>query len=307
MTKTKEWSTDQIEDQSGKVVIVTGGNAGMGFQMVKALALKHAHVIIASRSEEKGLAAVAEIRKLMPDAKVDFMKVDLSSFKSIKEFVSAYQEKKLPLHLLINNAGVADTPHSKTVDGYEVTIGVNHLGPFLLTVLLLDTLKKSAPARVVTLSSISAGDVKELHLDDFTAFAKSDITNYDTYGVSKMYNLLFSVHLDKVLEGTGVHSFSVHPGFVKTDMMGKMETSMSSIMKRILVKFLGQSPEMGATSALYCGTTAEVIEKGANYMYGSNKYLQGNTIPNELSGISPLITQENMEKLWDKTKAEVGV
>mmetsp|Transcript_22455 Transcript_22455/g.32330 ORF Transcript_22455/g.32330 Transcript_22455/m.32330 type:complete len:308 (-) Transcript_22455:103-1026(-) len=307
MTKTKEWSADQMEDQSGKVVVVTGGNAGMGFQMVKALALKNAHVIIASRSEEKGFAAVAEILKLKPDAKMDFMKVDLSSSESIKAFVLAYQAKKLPLHLLINNAGVADPPHSKTVDGYEVTIGVNHFGTFLLTVLLLDTLKKSAPARVVTLSSISAGDVKDLHFNDFTAFAKADITDYDTYSVSKMYNLLFSVHLDKVLEGTGVRSFSVHPGFVKTDMMGKMETSFSSIMKRMLVKFLGQSPEKGATSALYCGTTAEVLELGANYLYGSNMRLQGNTKPNELSSFSTLITQENMEKLWAKSKEELAM
>jgi len=293
---------DNIPDQSGKVAIVTGSNIGVGFATAKYLVLNNAHVIIASRTPKKGLDAVAELQKMKPDAKVEFMQLDLASSDSIRSFANAFIEKGLPLHILVNNAGIAAVPHSKTVDGYEVTLGTNHLGTYLLTHLLLDTLKKSAPARVVTVSSLIANMAK-VDLDDVggKSYEKSDM---GVYGTSKLYNVMFAQELDKRVRADGVRSFVVQPGVAKSDILKKTEKStLTAIMKRM--QFMMQSSDKGAISTLYAATSDEVLTTGASKMYGPNMMNMGNTKARKIGSKDVSVT--NNELLWNKTQALVGV
>jgi len=204
----------------GKVVIVTGGNTGIGYQTAKALALKGAHVIITSRNLEKGKQAVDSLKKETSNPKIEFLQLDLADFKSVREFAKEFISKKLPLHVLVNNSGIAAAPFSRTVDGNENTFQTNHLGPFLLTNLLYNVLKSSAPSRVVNVSSAVHYFAKPLDLDDLVEVKKYD--TWEAYNNSKLLNILFTYSLQKKFEKDGVHNVYVnalHPGLVKTDIV----------------------------------------------------------------------------------------
>uniref|UniRef100_A0A7S3EB72 Protochlorophyllide reductase n=1 Tax=Rhodosorus marinus TaxID=101924 RepID=A0A7S3EB72_9RHOD len=293
---------NNIPDQSGKVAIVTGSNVGLGFSTAKYLVLNNAHVIIASRTPKKGLDAVAELKNMKPDAKVEFMQLDLANSDSIRSFANAFIEKRLPLHLLVNNAGIAIVPHSKTVDGYEVTLGTNHLGTYLLTNLLLDTLKKSAPARVVTVSSLIANMAKA-DLND-VAGRSYENSSMDVYGTSKLYNVMFAQELDSRVRADGVRSFVVQPGVAKSDMLRKTERSGLSTMMKAM-KFMMQSTDKGAISTLYAATSDEVLATGPSRMYGPNFMNIGNTEARKIE--SKDVTATNNKILWEKTQEIVGV
>uniref|UniRef100_A0A7S2ZLX4 Protochlorophyllide reductase n=1 Tax=Rhodosorus marinus TaxID=101924 RepID=A0A7S2ZLX4_9RHOD len=293
---------NNIPDQSGKVAIVTGSNVGLGFSTAKYLVLNNAHVIIASRTPQKGLDAVAELKKMKPNAKVEFMQLDLANSDSVRSFADAFIEKGLPLHLLVNNAGIAAVPHAKTVDGYEVTLGTNHLGTYLLTMLLLDTLKKSAPARVVTVSSLIA-NMSKANLND-VAGRNYEKSSMDVYGTSKLYNVMFAQELDNRVRADGVRSFVVQPGIAKSDMLRKTERSgITTMMKGM--KFMMQSSDKGAISTLYAATSDEVLATGSSRMYGPNMMNRGNTEARKIG--SKDVTAANNKILWEKTRELVGV
>eukprot|EP00189_Rhodosorus_marinus_P011198 CAMPEP_0184751736 /NCGR_PEP_ID=MMETSP0315-20130426/43204_1 /TAXON_ID=101924 /ORGANISM="Rhodosorus marinus, Strain UTEX LB 2760" /LENGTH=298 /DNA_ID=CAMNT_0027231021 /DNA_START=816 /DNA_END=1712 /DNA_ORIENTATION=- len=296
------FNLNNIPDQSGKVAIVTGSNVGVGFSTAKFLVLNNAHVIIASRTPKKGLDAVAELKKMKPDAMVEFMQLDLANSESIRSFANAFIEKGLQLHILVNNAGISMVPHSKTVDGYEVTLGTNHLGTYLLTMLLLETLKKSAPARVVTLSSLAAHPAKA-DLDDVAgkSYEKSDM---GVYGTSKLYNIMFAQELDNRVGADGVRSFAVHPGAAKSDLVTKIEPGMYNFLGKF-VRLISQSTDNGAISSLYAATSDEVLATGASKLYGPNWFNMGNTAAREIGNKD--VTPANNKILWEKTKEIVGV
>eukprot|EP00189_Rhodosorus_marinus_P004496 CAMPEP_0113965974 /NCGR_PEP_ID=MMETSP0011_2-20120614/8061_1 /TAXON_ID=101924 /ORGANISM="Rhodosorus marinus" /LENGTH=298 /DNA_ID=CAMNT_0000978583 /DNA_START=249 /DNA_END=1145 /DNA_ORIENTATION=- /assembly_acc=CAM_ASM_000156 len=292
---------NKIPDQTGRVAIVTGSNIGVGFATAKYLMLNNAHVIIASRTEKKGLGAVAELMKLKPDAKVEFMQLDLASLDSVRAFANAFIEKGLPLHLLVNNAGIAAVEHSKTADGHEVTLGTNHLGTYLLTTMLLDTLKKSAPARVVTVSSLAANFAKA-DFDDVggKSYEKSDM---GVYAVSKLYNVMFAQELDTRVRGEGVRSFVVQPGVVNSEIYSKSEPTALT-RTAISMQFMMQSPDKGSISALYAATSDEVLPIGASRMFGPNFLNMGNTAARNIG--SKDVNDTNNKLLWEKTQELVS-
>jgi len=244
--------TFKIGDLSGKVVIVTGGNTGIGFYASKRLAERGAHIIIACRTVKKGEEAVESIKKeLGKDAKVQTLPLDLSDFSTIPKFVKAFNELELPLHILINNAGIMATPYHKIEhDTIEEQFGVNHLGHFLLTNLLLDKLKSSAPARVIHVSS---------HAHYFGAFNWDDI-NFEkgygrmiAYGQSKLANVTFSNELADRLNGTGVTSNSLHPGAIASDLYRNLTPIGRAVVRKTM-----RTPYEGSDTIVYLAASEEV-------------------------------------------------
>ena len=206
-------STASLE---GKTVIITGGNTGIGKETAIDLAKRKARVIIACRSEEKGKKAEVDIRRESGSSNVHFRKLDLASFESIRKFVKEVLSEEARIDILINNAGVMYCPYQKTVDGYETQFGVNHLGPFLLTNLLLDKIKQAPEGRIIVVSSVGHAYAAKMDLD--TINSEAHYSPYDAYHKSKLANVLFTKALAKRLADTSVTVNSLHPGFVDTEL-----------------------------------------------------------------------------------------
>ena len=214
-----------------QVAIVTGGNRGIGFETAKALAARGVHVIIAARNRERGEAALASLRSAIANAQVDVMEIDLASLASVRRFAEQYQARGLPLHILINNAGYIglDKQIHLTQDGFELEFGTNHLGHFLLTNLLLPILKASAPARVITVSSIRHMKGKAGKGADFDFGNLKGEKWYDPrifYNNTKLANIWFAYELQRRLAGTGVTSVAACPGFVP-ETLGAAKTGFA--------------------------------------------------------------------------------
>ncbi|XP_009872028.1 PREDICTED: dehydrogenase/reductase SDR family member on chromosome X, partial [Apaloderma vittatum] len=206
---------------NGKVAIVTGGAKGIGYQTVKHLARLGMHVIIAGNSERDGQEAVRKIQEETLTGKVEFLYCDLASMKSIRQFVQRFKAKNCPLHVLVNNAGVMLVPEKKTEDGFEEHFGLNYLGHFLLTNLLLDTLKQSGThshnARIITVSS-ATHYVGKLHLNDLQS--RCSYSPHGAYAQSKLALVLFTYRLQHLLTANGSHVTAnvVDPGVVNTEL-----------------------------------------------------------------------------------------
>jgi NAD(P)-dependent dehydrogenase (short-subunit alcohol dehydrogenase family) len=242
----KKWTTSNIPSQSGRTAIVTGANSGLGLETARALANKGAHVILACRSEERGKQALDKIKYDKPQGSVELALLDLSSLESVIKFTQSFKTQYNTLDLLINNAGVMTPPASKTVDGFELQIGVNYLGHFALTAGLFDLLKQGNDPRVITLSSL-AHRWGKIELNSF-----SDISNYNSwreYGQSKIACLMFAIELDERLREAGISmkSSSAHPGGTKTDLQ------RHNLMSRVL-DFMYMEASQGALPSLYCAT-----------------------------------------------------
>ena len=200
----------------GKTVIITGANTGIGKETAVDLARRGARVILACRSAEKGEEAVVEVRARSGNDKVVFQILDLASLESVRQFASAVLEEEPTIDILINNAGVMACPYSKTEDGFEMQFGVNHLAHFLLTNLLLDRLKESSTARIVTVTSIAYRLVKRIKFDDLNS--EKSYSPLVAYGQSKLANILFTRSLAKRLAGTSVIANCLHPGVIRTEL-----------------------------------------------------------------------------------------
>jgi len=200
----------------GKTVIITGANTGIGKETATDLAKRNARVILACRSQEKGKKAEVDVRRESGNNDVNFRQLDLSSFTSIREFAKEVLEEESHVDILINNAAVAVCPYTKTEDGFEMQFGVNHLGHFLLTNLLLDRIKQAPEGRIVNVSSIAHTFCGPIDLD--TINSEDKYGPYDSYNKSKLANVLFTKQLAKRLEGTNVTTNSLHPGGVDTEL-----------------------------------------------------------------------------------------
>eukprot|EP00878_Enallax_costatus_P016154 GHUV01016944.1.p1 GENE.GHUV01016944.1~~GHUV01016944.1.p1 ORF type:complete len:408 (+),score=106.41 GHUV01016944.1:160-1383(+) len=279
------WNTSSIPDLSGKTFIVTGGNSGIGYECSKELAMHGAHVIIATHGQNPGgptptdqvdgPGAVSKIKEKKSDANVEYMECDLSSFRSIRSFAESFQSRGLPLHGLINNAGLQTPPDATTDDGFEITVGINFFGPFYLTQLLLPTLKASTPSRVVWVSSPEE-TIADTDWSDLRGTRLS--TDIHAYANSKLWDLMVGLELNERLKGTGVESFACHPGMCRTDLFrkgdhDKMATQITDWTQWIA----GQTAASGALPLLYCATAPDLEGKGGTY-YGA--YYKGPWTPN---------------------------
>jgi retinol dehydrogenase-12 len=238
-------------DPRGKVFIVTGANTGIGKVTAAELVRQGAHVFLACRSESKTTPVIDEIKKATPGAKVEFLALDLADLASVRAAAKAFLAKNLPLHGLINNAGLAGQ-RGLTKDGFELTFGTNHLGHFLFTTLLLDKLKASGPSRIVNVASEAHYACKAIDWDAQRKPTKS-ITGLDEYSVSKLANVLFTKELARRLAGTSVTTYALHPGVVATDVWRRVPPPFRWIAKRFML-----SAEDGAKTTLYCATAPEL-------------------------------------------------
>ena len=240
------------------IALVTGANTGIGRVTALELAKRGAHVFIACRSAARAQAVLEEIRAQADGGKAELLPLELGDFASIRQCAKTFLARDLPLHLLINNAGIAGT-RGLTKEGFELAFGVNHMGHFLLTQLLLDRIKGSAPARIVTVASKAHYRAQGIDWQAVRERTRT-LTGLQEYGVSKLANVLFSAELGRRLAGSGVTTYSLHPGVVATEVWRSVPWPLNWLLKLALI-----SPEKGALTSLHCATSADAAAETGLY------------------------------------------
>ena len=297
MSMNNKWTTEQIPDQSGKIVIVTGANSGIGYEATRALAIKGASVIMACRSLEKGQRAVDQIRTEFPDAQVLLRPLDLADLSSVQQFANTFLSEFDRLDVLINNAGGMAIPYHKTADGFEMQFGTNHLGHFKLTALLFDLLKRTPNSRIVTVTSYAHffGWINFNNLNSERFYQK-----WLAYCQSKLANILFGYELQRrvALGGKNPLSIVVHPGWAATNLQH------STWFFSLLNPLLSQSQEMGALPSLYAATSPEVC--GGEYI-GPDGFLGQRGYPHKARSSRRSMDLDTAKKLWAISEEITGI
>jgi NAD(P)-dependent dehydrogenase (short-subunit alcohol dehydrogenase family) len=247
-----------MSSMSGRTCLVTGATTGIGKETAAQLAALGADVVIVARETARGEAAAAEIRRRAPHARIETMTADLSSPEHVRGLAARVLDRHDRLDVLVNNAGVIAMRRRLTADGLETMFATNHLGPFLLTNLLRGLLTRSAPARVVTVSSAAHKQVRTIPWDDLPRGGHPQ-----TYAITKLLNVLFTVELARRLAGTGVTANCLHPGFVRT-ALGREVTGVVGALLR-LVLAVRPGPAAGAATAVYLASSPRVAEVTGGY------------------------------------------
>ncbi len=273
----------------GKICLITGATSGIGKETAKGLAARGVILVIPIRDVMKGEMLREEILEQTPGAQLDFMHCDLASLSSIRDFASEFKKKYTKLHLLINNAGVWETKRNLSEDGIEKNFAVNHLAPFLLTHLLLDTVKGSAPARIVNVAS-EAHRQGKIYFTDLE-FEKK-YSSLKSYAQSKLANILFTKKLSQKLKGTGVTANCLHPGVVSTSLFDKMPKILMSFMDLFMI-----SPKKGAQTTLFLATSPEVENISGEYFAKCKRKKPS----------SDALRQDIANKLWEISEQYVGI
>jgi retinol dehydrogenase-12 len=277
-----------MTELAGRTFLVTGGNAGIGLATATELARRGGRVHLTSRSKDKGAAAVAAIREQAGSDQVNLLQVDLASLASVRRCAQDFLALGEPLHVLINNAGLAGQ-RGLTSDGFELAFGVNHLGHFLLTTELLPCLRASGEARIVCVASDSNYQAKGIDWDALRYRTKS-ITGMREYSVSKLCNILFAAELGRRLAGTGVTSYSLHPGVVASEIWRRVPWPARQLLTRRMLTI-----EQGAQTSLYCATSAAVAGQTGQYYDKC-----------QVAEPSKLVTEELAARLWDYSEQSIG-
>lgn len=246
------------KDQAGRTWLITGANTGIGRVTALALARRGARVWMAGRSRERTQPVVDEMRALGGERAAEFVPLDLTRLESVRECARTFLSSGEPLHGLINNAGLAGV-QGLTHDGFEMHFGVNHLGHFLLTDLLLDALKKHARSRIVIVASRAHQRVKRLDLDAMRRSASSR-SGFMEYSASKLCNLLHARELARRLQGTGVTVYALHPGVVASDIWREVPWPIRSLMHLFMI-----DNEQGAKTTIWCATEPSLSSESGRY------------------------------------------
>lgn len=293
----KKWTTNNIPDQTGHIAIVTGANSGIGYETALALTQKGATVVMACRNLEKADPAAEQIRATNPSGTGEVMQLDLGNLESVKTFAAIFQEKHDRLDLLINNAGIMMPPYGKTAQGFETQFGVNHLGHFALTGLLLNLLLQTPQSRVVTVSSMS----HRFGRIDFEDLNREKGYNPNTaYGQSKLANLLFTYELQRKLTAAGQDTIATaaHPGWTGTNL--QRHASWLNFLNR----FVAQSPPMGALPTLMAATEPGV--NGGEY-FGPSGFMEMRGYPQKVESNDRSRDEKVATKLWEVSERLTGV
>jgi retinol dehydrogenase 12 len=279
------------------IAMITGGNSGIGFATASKLAARGFHVILASRNQQKSAEAITRMRAAIPSASVESIPLDLASFAAIRQCVATFQAKGYPLHILINHAGGSFPVKQAqfTADGFEMTFGTNHLGHFLLTNLLLNDLKRSAPSRVITVSS-------QLHIPGYGGGPRPNF-DYDNlkaekyynaqvfYKNSKLANMWFAYELQRRLVGSGVTSNAVCPGFVPESIAERRKSPVERwIYREVLARMpFARSLEQASSSFIFVATDPRYETVGGKFIV-DNK---------EINSSDESYDVEKARRLWD--------
>ena len=295
----KKWNNNDIPDLTEKTIIITGANSGIGLEVTKAFAAKNALVIMACRNLEKAKDAESLIREEYPKASLKLIKLDLADLSSIKNFVNEFKRQFSTLDILCNNAGLMMTPYDKTKDNFELQFGTNHLGHYALTGQLLDVLKNSKEARVITMSSM-VHRFGKINSNDINWEERKD-KKLGAYGQSKLANLIFAYDLQRKFEKNNIKnikSIGAHPGWSATKLQ------RYSWYLRIGNKFLGQNAKMGALTMLY-GAIANDIE-GGEYI-GPRKLFAMRGHPKKVKSSKLSKKEDVAEDLWKISEELTGI
>lgn len=307
-SKAEAWIDRHVPDQNGRVFVVTGANSGIGFETVRALARRRAHVVMACRNAEKAERARTQLCEEVPDASLECACLDLASLASVRTFAADLLERHAALDVLCNNAGVMAIPRRSTQDNFEMQLGTNHLGHFALTGLLLPALLRRPGSRIVTLSSMAhrGGRIRfeDLHWD------RARYSKWGAYGQSKLANLLFTHELQRRLTAAGSSTLAVacHPGYAATQLqaVGPRESgsrSMAAVMA-LMNRLLAQSAEMGALPTLYAATSEEM--KGGEYV-GPGGFAEQHGLPRKVGSSSRSRNRNDAARLWEISELQTGV
>jgi len=309
MSENTGWTEQDVPDQTGKVIIVTGGNSGIGYETVRILALRGAHVILAARNAIKGDEAVNEILSEDPSANVETQPLDLADLSSIREFASSFKERGIPLHTLINNAGIMAVPKGTTVDGFELQFGVNHLGHFALTGLLIESLVAQSGGRVVNVAS-NAHRQGRLNLYDLQSNHRYG--RMRAYAQSKLANLVFTAELDRRLHRAGRNetlSVAAHPGMAHSNIGSNLnsESYFDRLFEKSL-KALGpyfvQSTLSGAVPTLRAATDPSAA--GGDY-FGPSERMQTRGSAVKVQAKKAAYDVHDGRALWEQSVELTGV
>jgi NAD(P)-dependent dehydrogenase (short-subunit alcohol dehydrogenase family) len=301
------WTTSAIDDQRGRVALVTGANSGTGYETAKVLAARGATVVLACRDDARAEAAAGRLRAQIPGADVATLRLDLAALASVRAAAAEFRDRYARLDLLINNAGLMIPPYGRTADGFESQFGTNHIGHFALTGLLLDRLLGSAGSRVVTVSS-HAHRRGVIRFDDLNF--ENGYHAMSAYGQSKLANLLFTYELNHRLAASGVETIAVaaHPGGARTGL-----TRHSPLLFRFVVHrrtkwfftWLIQDAANGALPVLRAATDGEV--RGGEYFGpdGWKEFTGRHPVRVESTPLSH--DRELQRRLWAESERLTGV
>ena len=294
----QKWTLAEMPRLDDKLAVVTGANRGLGLEISAGLAGAGATVVMACRDARRAETAVQEIRRRVPQARLEVMALDLADLASVRRFAQDFNARFSRLDLLINNGSAIMVPLQKTRDGYEMHIGTNHLGHFVLTGLLLEKLQATPGSRVVNTSSMAHRLTKGLKLDDLH-FERRPYKEMDAYGQSKLASLVYTYELDRRLRqaGSGVIAAAAHPGWSNTN------PDKGSALMRWANSLMAQPAAMGALPSLYAATSPEV--RGGDYLGpGGFKELRG--YPAKVGSSDEARDPELAARLWARSELLTG-
>ncbi len=296
------WKLNDIPDLTGKVMIVTGANSGLGFETTKELARKGAKVVMACRNPQKADMAKQKIKNEIPSANLDIILLDLASQKSVENFANQFMQKYNRLDALINNAGIMAAPYSETVDGFENHFATNYLGHFALTGRLFDLLEATPNARVVSVSSLAYFFGNKINFDNLYYEHKKGYGRWRAYGRSKMEMLLFAYEMQRRLTRTGKSTISLaaHPGLAQTNIMPAQANN--AVTKKLLtwLSYILKPTIYGAMPLIRAATDLNV--KGGEY-FGPSK----NRMPDIVESNKASHNLNSAKKLWEISEELTGI
>lgn len=303
----KDWTADEIPSQAGKLALVTGANSGIGYHTALELARKGATVILACRNPQKGQDALKRLKTAVPGAQAELVELDLSSLKSVRAFAAAFAARGAALDLLINNAGIMAPLSRKTSpDGFEIQLATNHLGHFLLTSLLLPSLRRAPAPRVITVASIAHRRGK-MNFDDLQS--ERSYSPFASYAQTKLANLLFAFELQRRADKTGVKLLSVaaHPGVARTSIIENgLGGGRATLLTRLIGLFAGlytHSEEQGALPTLYAATMPDAAPGG---YYGPDGFREMTGFPVRVDCKPQAKDEAAAARLWDVSEKLTG-
>ena len=292
-----------MDDLKGKVILVTGGNSGLGYESVKAFAGKGARVVLASRDLQKGEAAKAKILEAYPAGMVEVLELDLMDLGSIRSFTNQFISKYDRLDVLLNNAGIMMTPYFKTKDGFEAQMGTNHLGHFALTGLLLDLIKNTSGSRVVNVSS-NGHRFGKMDFDNLLFENGKGYTPTSAYGRSKLSNLLFTYELQRRLEDKNIDAaaLAAHPGASRTNLDRYLKGKFWYYILWPLAYFMTMTQAQGALPQIRASVDASAT--GGQY-YGPHRSMTGYPVVVKSNEASHNLV--DAVRLWEMSEELTGI
>jgi NAD(P)-dependent dehydrogenase (short-subunit alcohol dehydrogenase family) len=302
----QNWTREDIPDLTDKVVIVTGANSGLGYETAQTLAAKGATVVMAVRNLDKGAKAETECQMAVPGAALDVMQLDVGDLTAVRQFAEAFKAKYERLDILCNNAGLMAIPRQETADGFEMQLGVNHLGHFALTGLLLDVISSTPQARIHNVTS-TANFMGAINFDDL--MGEKAYSRWGAYGQSKLANVFFTFELQKRLQAAGLDTMAnvSHPGLVignlQENSMAQSGTWYEGIFYQFSRLFLARDISKGVEPMLYAMTAPEA--KGG-VLYGP-KYIHHLGPVAEVKANSEAYDTAALARFWDISEAMTGV